>query len=71
MLILDSEKDKCALELSLISSTVEQVDFTFKTKSSQRDVDTWTEKNSFQPIKWWIKSELQDKQALKSQKVSS
>lgn len=67
MLIPDSVKDKCVPELSLTFSTVEQVDFILKIKFSQKDVVTWMENNSFLPIKWLIRLELQDKQALKSQ----
>lgn len=71
MLIPDLVKDKCVLELSLISSTVEQVDFTLKIKSSQKDAVIWTESNSFQQIKWLIKSESQDKQVWKFLMVNS
>lgn len=71
MLIPDLVKDKCVLELSLISSTVEQVDFTLKIKSSQKDAVIWTESNSFQQIKWLIKSESQDKQVWRFLMVNS
>lgn len=50
---------------------MEQVGFTLKIKSSQKDVVTWTESNSFQQIKWLIKSELQDKQVWKFLMVNS
>lgn len=70
MLIQDLEKDKCVQELWLISFTVEQVDFILKIKFSQKDVVTWMENNSFQPIKWSIRLELQDKQVLKFQMVN-
>lgn len=71
MLIPGLVKDKCVQELWLISFTVEQVDFILKIKFSQKDVVTWMENNSFQPIKWSIRLELQDKQVLKFQMVNS
>lgn len=71
MLILASERVKCVPELSMNSFTVELLDFTSKTKSSPKDVVTWTENNWFLPLKWLIKSESQDKPVSKFRMVNS